>query len=90
MSDERDITFCSNRQTDKKNVLTVQSVWMMTWQGRMTCGRAIRYMAGLCDTWQVLVGSWTTNRFLTRGIGGEWIGDTWPKQEPPRVTLAMV
>jgi hypothetical protein len=23
-------------------------------------------------------------------LGGEWIGDTWPKQGPPRVTWSMV
>jgi hypothetical protein len=51
---------------------------------------AVRHVAGPCDMWQVLVGSWTMNHFLTHGIGGEWIGDTWPKQGLPRVTLAMV
>jgi hypothetical protein len=56
----------------------------------MTRGRAVRHVAGSCDTWQVLVGSWMMNHFLTCGIGGEWIGDMWPNQGPPRVTLAMV
>jgi hypothetical protein len=54
----------------------------------LTRGRA--ELAGSYDTWQVLVGSWTTNRFLTRGIGGEWNDDMWPNQWPPCVTLAMV
>jgi hypothetical protein len=47
-------------------VLILQSVWMLTWQGRMTCGKA--ELAGPYDTWQVLVGIWTMNHFLTRGL----------------------
>ena len=36
-------------------------------------------------------GSWTVESFLdTWHLGGEWIGDTWPKQRSPRVTWAMV
>jgi hypothetical protein len=58
--------FCSNGQTDKKNVPTVQSVWMLTWQSHMTHGRA--ELAGSYNMWQVLVGSWTMNHFLTRGL----------------------
>jgi hypothetical protein len=45
------------------------------WQGRTTRGRC----------WLAIV--WTSWR-MTRGNGGEWNGDTWPNQWPPRVTLA--
>jgi hypothetical protein len=38
-----------NDKQAKKNVLTVQSVRMLTWQ-------AVRHVAGSYDTWQVLVG----------------------------------
>jgi hypothetical protein len=38
-SDERDIAICSNLQTGKKKVLTVQSVRTLTWQ-------AVRHVAG--------------------------------------------
>ena len=54
----RDIAFFSNRKTGKKNVLTVQSVQsvrMLTWKSRTTCGKA--KLVGTYDTWQVLVGS---------------------------------
>jgi hypothetical protein len=36
------------------------------WQGHTTHGRA--KLAGPYDMWQVLVGSWTTNCFLTCGL----------------------
>jgi hypothetical protein len=40
-------------------------------------------------SWQT-VGSWTVESFLdTWHLGGEWIGDTWPKQGPPRVTWVL-
>jgi hypothetical protein len=36
------------------------------------------------------VGSWMIESFLdTWHLGGEWIGDTWPKQGLPRVTWAL-
>ena len=35
-------------------------------------------------------GSCVDESFLDTWHYGEWIGDTWPKQGPPRVTLAMV
>jgi hypothetical protein len=60
----------------------------LSWQGHMTCGKA--ELEGLYDTWKVLVGSWTMNRFLTRGIGGEWNDDTWPNQWLPHVTWTVV
>jgi hypothetical protein len=69
-------------------VQSIQPVRMLTWQGRTTRHRA--ELAGPYDMWQVLVGSWMTNLFLTHGIGGEWNDDTSPKQWSPRVTLAMV
>jgi hypothetical protein len=43
-------------------------------------------LAGPCDMWQVLVGSFVDESFLDMWHCGEWIGDTWPKQGPPRVT----
>jgi hypothetical protein len=68
-------------------VLTVQSVRMLTWQGRTTHGRAVRHVAGPYDTWQVLVGSRVDElAYDTWLVCGEWNGDTWPNQWPPRVT----
>jgi hypothetical protein len=39
---------------------------MLTWQSHTTHGRD--ELAGPYNTWKVLVGSWTTNCFLTRGL----------------------
>jgi hypothetical protein len=70
------VTDCTVR-TDA-DVAGPYDTWqMLSWQGRTTCGRcwlAVVWMNFL-DTWHVC---------------GEWIGDTWPKQGPPRVTWTMV
>jgi hypothetical protein len=48
-------------------------------------------VAGSYNMWQVLVDSHVDESFLdTCHLGGEWIGDTWPKQGLPRVTWTMV
>jgi hypothetical protein len=85
--------FCSNRQTcKKKNVLTVQSIWMLMWQGHTTCGRAVRHVAEPSVRHVAGVG-WQLDdeSFLdTWHVCGEWNGDTWPNQWSPRVTWAVV
>jgi hypothetical protein len=39
---------------------------MLTWQSRTTRDRS--ELAGPYDMWQVLVGIWTMNHFLTHGL----------------------
>jgi hypothetical protein len=78
-----------NKQT-KKNVLTIQSVQsiqMLTCQGRMTHGRAVRHVEGPYDTWQVLVGNRVDElAYDTWLVCGKWDVDMWPNQWLPCVT----
>jgi hypothetical protein len=81
MSDERDITFCSNHQTGKK----------MRADCTVHIVRTDADMAGLYDTWQVLVGIHVDELvFDTWHVCGEWNGDMWPNQGLPCVTSTMV
>jgi len=74
---------------------------MLSWQGcttrgRCWVGRVVRHVAGVelarsYDMWQVLGGSQVDELASdTWHIGGEWIGDTWPKQLLPRVTWELL
>jgi hypothetical protein len=48
-------------------------------------------VAGPYNTWQVLVGSRVDELVSNMWhVCGEWNGDTWPNQWPPRVTWTMV
>ena len=66
MSDERDIEFCSNRQTCKKKLLTVQSI-QLTWQRPYNDVACLYTKVADGDVafthWQM----WT-NQFVIRGI----------------------
>jgi hypothetical protein len=81
--------FCSNCQTGKKKLLTVQSVQLLTWQGLTydddDVAGPYTDMAGL--SWQI-VGSWVVESFLdTWHVFGKWDGATWPRHGLPRGTV---
>jgi hypothetical protein len=80
---EREIS-CSvqnDKQAKKKNVLTVQSVWMLTWQ-------TVRHVAGnRVNNWHMtwlVCGEWDDD---TWHYHGEWFGATWPRHGLPCGTL---
>jgi hypothetical protein len=61
-------------------VQSIQSVWILTWQGRTTRGRVIQNVIGSrVDSWHI---TWL--------VCSEWDGDTWPNQWMPRVTWILV
>jgi hypothetical protein len=68
----------------------VHTVCMDADMARLYANVAESYVDVARLSWQTS-GSWTVESFLdTWHLGGEWIGDTWPKRGLPRVTWVMV
>jgi hypothetical protein len=74
----------------KKNVLTVQSVQMLTWQ-RLYDDMACLYAEVAVDDVAISYWQMWANHWWTRGIFlVKWFGATWPSHGLPRGTLLLV